>query len=255
MLKSLYLLAASVAILTSCFTMSTKSVAADTKPDYLSAQSFATTLELKYLLFLPKGCEVGGAKRWPLIMFLHGAGERGDDVWRTSIHGPTKYIKTHPDFPFILVSPLCPAGEKWSDDVLLRLLDSITNNYPVDTKRIYLTGLSMGGYGTWSLATTHPERFAAIAPICGGEGNIGVVLSKLDATRAPLLKKLPIWAFHGGKDPTVSVHESERMIDIFKKAGDEDVKLTIYPDALHDSWSATYANPELYDWFLKHQLK
>ncbi len=195
------------------------------------------------------------AKRWPLILFLHGSGERGTNIWRATIHGPTKFIEKHPEFPFILVTPQCPEGNKWSDDLLMGLLDSVTADYAVDTNRIYLTGLSMGGYGAWSLATTYPERFAAVAPICGGEGNIGVVLSMLDGVKGPALKKLPVWAFHGGKDNVVDVEESERMVKIFKKLGNEDVKLTIYPEATHNSWAVTYDNPELYEWFLQHELK
>jgi predicted peptidase len=113
----------------------------------------------------------------------------------------------------------------------------------------------MGGYGTWSLATTYPERFAAVAPICGGEGMIGIILSMMDQEKKPALKTLPVWAFHGGKDPVVPWDESDRMIKAFQKIGNKDVKLTTYPEANHNSWTVTYNNPELYTWFLQHQLK
>jgi predicted peptidase len=123
--------------------------------------------------------------------------------------------------------------------VLNALLDSVTRHYRVDKKRVYLTGLSMGGYGTWALAAAHPEKFAAIAPICGG-GN---------PADAPKLAKLPIWVFHGGKDTTVPLQRSQEMVDAIKSAGG-DPKFTIYPDAGHDSWTETYNNPEFYQWLL-----
>ena len=122
-----------------------------------------------------------------------------------------------------------------------------------ENTRIYLTGLSMGGYGTWTLGAAYPDKFAAIAPICGGGETITVLLS--GRSKKPALNSLGVWAFHGGKDNVVPVSESERMVDAMKKAGCQDVKLTVYPEANHDSWTATYNNPELYDWFLKHERK
>ncbi len=219
----------------------------------LSARKFAATIRGDYLLFLPKCYSATDAKRWPLILFLHGAGERGTNIWRAAIHGPVNFIKDNPDFPFILVTPQCPDGQKWSDAVVLGILDEVIAENAVDTNRIYLTGLSMGGYGTWSLATTYPERFAAAAPICGGEGTIGAVLSLGDKVKGPALKNLPVWAFHGGKDNVVPVEESKRMVTFLKKIGVKDVQLTIYPEATHNSWTQTYANPDLYRWFLSHE--
>ena len=207
-------------------------------------------LDADYLLFLPDGYGADPTKRWPLILFLHGAGERGANVWMVAKHGPPKIDTTAPNFPFIVVSPQCPNGEIWSDDLLLALLDQIEATYPVDLHHVYLTGLSMGGYGTWSLGLSHPERFAAIAPICGGGDYITPLLAEGHHKEA--LTSLGIWAFHGGKDPTVPTVESQRMVDYMKKLGVKEVKLTIYPDALHDSWTQTYANPELFSWFLQH---
>jgi predicted peptidase len=208
---------------------------------------------LDYLLFLPKGYDAKAEKRWPMILFLHGAGERGTNVWKVAVHGPPKNVATHPDFPFIVVSPQCPEHQVWSKDVLLALVDDITATYAVDTKRIYLTGLSMGGYGTWELALAHPEKFAAIVPICGGGQTISVLLVSPD--KASALRTLGVWAFHGGKDPVVPLAESQRMVDALKKANVEDVKLTVYPEAGHDSWTVTYNNPELYEWLLKHERR
>src|SRR2546423_11688190 len=119
------------------------------------------TFKINYLLFLPQGYEAKSEKRWPLILFLHGAGERGTNIWKVATHGPPKNVQEHPDFPFIVVSPQCPEGEHWLSEILLGLLDDVTRHYKVDVTRIYLTGLSMGGYGTWDLGATHPEKFAS----------------------------------------------------------------------------------------------
>src|SRR5437867_3637644 len=107
------------------------------------------TIQVNYLLFLPQDYDGKSAKRWPLILFLHGAGERGTNVWKVATHGPPKNVKEHPDFPFIVVSPQCLEGEHWSNDVLMALLDEVMGKYAVDPGRVYVTGLSMGGYGTW----------------------------------------------------------------------------------------------------------
>ncbi len=208
------------------------------------------TIEAQYLLHLPKGYEPAGRKKWPLLLFLHGAGERGSNLVNVAVHGPPKIVKKRADFPFILVSPQCPANQVWADETLLGLLDSVIGAYRVDTNRVYLTGLSMGGYGTWSLGVKHPERFAAIAPICGGGTTIDVLLAA--GVQSAALKSLGVWAFHGAKDPVVNVNESERMVAALKKAGAKDVQLTIYPEANHDSWTETYANEKLYEWFLVH---
>jgi len=211
------------------------------------------SIQLDYLLFLPKGYEAKSEKRWPLILFLHGAGERGTNVWKVATHGPPKNVTSNPDFPFIVVSPQCPEGEIWSNDSLLALLDEIAMKHAVDTNRIYLTGLSMGGYGTWRLGLTHPEKFAAIVPICGGGELITVLVA--NGQKAKALKTLGVWAFHGGKDPVVPLEESQRMVELVKKAGVRDAKLKIYPEAGHDSWTETYKDPELYEWLLKHERK
>jgi predicted peptidase len=244
------LLLALACALSACTT--TKNISA-MKPGQ-TAQKFSVTqtrtLAADYLLFLPDGYGADPAKKWPLILFLHGAGERGTDIWMVAKHGPPKIDTTATNFPFIVVSPLCPKGQKWSDDVLLALLDRIESEYPVDTKRVYLTGLSMGGFGTWSLGLSHPEKFAAIAPICGGGDYITPYLAEEEHKAA--LQSLPVWAFHGGKDPVVPHEESERMVKFLQQIGVKEVKLTIYPDALHDSWTQTYANPELFAWFLQH---
>jgi len=166
------------------------------------------------------------------------------------VHGPPKLVKRRPDFPFIVVSPQCPDGEIWSNETLLELLDDIIATHPVDTNRVYLTGLSMGGYGTWSLGMKYPDRFAAIAPICGGGSILDVLL--VPPGKQGALKRLPVWAFHGAKDNVVPLEQSEDMINALKKAGNQNTKLTVYPEAGHDSWTEAYNSQELYDWFLQH---
>lgn len=199
----------------------------------------------KYLLFLPE--DYGQKKqKWPMILFLHGMGERGDDLNKVKVHGPPKIVEKQKDFPFVVVSPQCPASDVWTEkpEVLINLLDDIVAGYDVDTERIYLTGLSMGGYGTWALAAKYPERFAAIVPICGGGKRF----------MARSLKDIPVWAFHGAKDYVVPLKESEEMVNAVKALGGN-ARLTVYPDTGHDSWTETYRNKELYSWFLGHRKK
>lgn len=217
-----------------------------------------------YLLHLPADYAGRPGERWPLILFLHGSGERGADVARVAVHGPPKLLHSGAKLSptedavapglaarFIVVSPQCPAGARWDNDALLALLDDVSQRHRVDTNRLYLTGLSMGGYGTWSLGLRHPARFAALAPVCGGGERIDVMMGARE--RPAEFKSLSVWAFHGGKDTAVPVSESERMIEALKKAGVKETQLTIYPEAGHDSWTETYANPKLYEWFLQHR--
>jgi predicted peptidase len=231
--------------------------AAEPNTDMQTAKEFkfqkVTQANVKYLLFLPKGYEANSGKRWPLMLFLHGAGERGSDVWKVATHGPPKIVAHNPDFPFILVSPQCPEGEIWSGDQLLGLLDEITKTLQVDPRRVYLTGLSMGGYGTWDLGLSHPDRFAAIVPICGGGQLINILLA--EGAKGKALKSLGVWAFHGGKDPIVPLEESQRMVEMLKKVGVKDVQLTVYPETGHDSWIQAYDDPKLYEWLLSHERK
>jgi predicted peptidase len=209
--------------------------------------------EMQYLVYLPKEYDAKSSKRWPLMLFLHGAGERGTNLQRVAIHGPPSLVKQGKSFPFIIVAPQCANDERWQNDSLVKLLDHVMVENKVDGGRVYLTGLSMGGYGTWKLALAYPEKFAAIAPICGGGEYIDALLAS--RAKAAALKSLPVWAFHGAKDNVVPLEESERMVDALKKIGVKDVKLTVYPEADHNSWSETYNNPEFYEWLLKHERK
>ena len=200
----------------------------------------AVKVTMKYLLYLPK--DYAQKDSWPLVLFLHGAGERGDNLELVKKHGPPKLIEAGKDFPFIVVSPQCPQGKWWEPMELATLLDEIVAKYKVDKDRIYVTGLSMGGFGTWSLAAYQPQRFAAIVPICGG-GEPFVTM---------LFAHVPAWVFHGAKDPTVPLERSQQMVEVLKHNGGN-VKLTVYPEAGHDSWTETYNNPQLYEWLLQQK--
>lgn len=200
------------------------------------------TLTANYLLYLPTDYN-NANKDFPLVLFLHGAGERGTDIEKVKIHGLPKLINQGKDFPFIVVSPQCPEDIFWNVDVLIALLDEIVNNYRVDTNRIYVTGLSMGGHGTWELAMRQPNRFAALAPVCGWA----------DTSKACSIAHIPTWVFHGAKDEVVPVKAAEDMVKALKNCG-SDVKLTIYSEANHDSWTETYNNEDLYKWFLEQSL-
>jgi predicted peptidase len=203
---------------------------------------------IHYLLYLPK--DYGKTdKKWPLMLFLHGAGERGSDLNLVKKHGPAKLTAEGKDFDFIIVSPQCPSNDWWpklTDDLIV-LVDDVAKKYNVGRKRLYVTGLSMGGFGTWSLIQKYPDKFAAAAPICGGGDSTALTLGQL--------KNMPIWVFHGAKDDVVPPGKSEEMVKALKAAGSQNVKFTLYPDAGHDSWTETYNNPQLYEWFLNHEKK
>lgn len=198
-------------------------------------------IETDYLLYLPDGYNAADTiTKWPLLMFLHGAGETGNDIEKVKVHGPARLIEEGKKFPFIVVSPQS-RQYGWRNHELMGLLGNLGSKYKIDDERVYLTGLSMGGYGTWSLAAEFPF-FAAIIPICGG-GN---------ANNAYKLRHMPIWCFHGAKDDIVPISQSQQMVDAVRKYN-EDVKFTIYPEANHDSWTETYTNDSIYDWLLQHK--
>jgi len=195
--------------------------------------------KLDYLLYLPQGYDKN-TKDVPLVLFLHG---KGDKLTRMERGGLPKQVERKKDHPFILVAPECPGGRGWAPRDLAPLLDDVSGTYRVDKDRVYVTGLSMGGFGTWSLAAAYPDRFAAIIPICGG-GN---------PASARKIKDLPIWVFHGVKDDVVPITRSEAMVNALEKAGAKGVKFTKYPDAKHDSWSETYRNPKVWEWLLSQK--
>jgi predicted peptidase len=209
-------------------------------------------LTMYYMLFAPKNYHDDG-EPWPLMLFLHGYGECGDnELERVKIHGPAKLVDSRADFPFVVVTPQCPRPEPnmeeirraWRPNQLMQLIDHVSENMNIDRTRLYVTGLSMGGYGTWRLVAAYPERFAAAVPICGGGE---------PANMAKALSRVPVWAFHGALDETVPLTQSQEMVDAVREAGG-DVKFTVYPDVGHNSWKPAYEDQKIYDWLLSKRL-
>lgn len=223
-------------------------LAADRQQPADFTQTVCKDVNLRHLVYLPEGYGADTTVTWPLILFLHGSGERGNELDRVKVNGLPKELAAGLDIPAIVLSPQCPAGAEWQSDLmvegLMALLDDAQVRYRVDPRRVYVTGLSMGGHGTWALATAHPDRFAAIAPVCG----IG------DPDQAFRMRRLPIWAFHGAKDTVIPVGAMQHMSDAMARVHG-DMRATIYPEAGHDSWSETYANPEFYTWLLQQETK
>jgi predicted peptidase len=212
--------------------------------------------QLKYRLLMPKDYSPEGTQTYPLVLFLHGAGERGDDNMKQLIHGTKEFVKeeNRQKYPCFVVVPQCPNDKRWVEvdwtldshqqpeesislELTRELLANLQKMFRIDSKRLYVTGLSMGGFGTWDLVTRTPDVFAAAVPICAGA----------DESLASRLTKLPIWAFHGEKDTVVKVERSRRMVDAIKKAGGSP-RYTEYPGVGHNSWAQAYADPEFMTW-------
>ncbi len=198
---------------------------------------------MHYVLYLPSGYENNVDQNYALVLFLHGAGERGTDLTKVLKHGPPKLAESK-DFPCIIVSPQCAEGQRWEAAALSQLLNQVERELRVDPNRIYVTGLSMGGYGTWNLIAAEPNRFAAAAPICGGG----------QPDTAEKIKHLPIWVFHGTDDKAVPHSASEAMVKALKEAG-SNVRFTSYQGVGHDSWTATYNDPVFWEWLLSQERK
>lgn len=196
-------------------------------------------LEHRYLALLPEDYYQQAERRFPVLLYLHGSGERGLDVNILKNSGPGRYLRANPELPLILISPQCLPNDWWHPEEVIDLLEEVCAKYRVDVDRVYLTGLSMGAYGVWDTALTYPDRFAALGPI-SGDGDWA------DASR---IKDVPTWVFHNAGDPIVRASASERFVDELRRLGAE-VRFTVYPRGGHDSWTATYRNPELYQWLL-----
>lgn len=203
-------------------------------------------ISVNYVLHFPENYK-NIKQDWPLIVFLHGSGERGDDLSKVSIHGPLKYIKNGNKLDAVILAPQCPEKEIWDKDILYTLIKEVILKNRINFTRVYLTGLSMGGYGTWDLALEYPELFAAVAPICGR-------INYTFIENASKLKDKPIWVFHGGKDEVVPLSNSERMVEAVKNIGGKP-KLTVYPNAGHDSWSEPYSDSNFYAWLFNQEQK
>ncbi|MEX2176098.1 MAG: prolyl oligopeptidase family serine peptidase [Pirellulaceae bacterium] len=243
-------------LLTLVAAMTATSRAAD--PDHrdrFQEQTFeAAGHKLLYRRLSPQKVEPG--VKYPLVVFLHGAGERGADNQKQLVHGMNDFAQDAmmAKYPAFVIAPQCPEGKKWVEvdwthdahttpqepseplAATLALIDDLLKSEPIDKSRVYITGLSMGGYGTWDALERRPELFAAAAPICGGGDPAGVAK----------YKDVPIWAFHGDKDTAVKPHRSREMIAALKAAGGQP-KYTEYAGVGHNSWAPTYSDPALYE--------
>lgn len=201
----------------------------------------------RFWLYLPERYANRDGKL-PLIIYLHGSSRRGRDIEKVKANGLPPVLDTKADFDFVVASPQAlsnhPWQECWRPDDLILLLDHLLAEYRIDPERVYLTGLSMGGYGTWACIGKHADRFAAAVPICGGG----------DPEWAPAMGPLPIWAFHGEEDHVVPIRRSREMVEAVERSGGN-ARLTSYPGVGHDSYTQTYANPELYQWLLQQQKR
>lgn len=196
--------------------------------------------ELGYAFHIPLNTK----EKKPLLIFLHGSGENGSDVEKVKIHGPFKYLKTH-QLDFYILAPQCPEGEQWNPDILYELILKIKKENNIDANRIYLTGLSSGGWGTYSLALKYPEMFAAVMPVSG-------FVDIIQLEEICKMEKIPVRIFHGLLDDIVPVSNDIAIYKELKKCNKE-VELTLFNDATHDCWTQVYENPETYDWMLKHK--
>jgi predicted peptidase len=206
--------------------------------------------DVNFLLYLPAAYATDQQKEWPLILYLHGSGEKGNDVQALTAQPLPETLAVQPGFPFIVASPqLGPEHETWAAMIepLEKLLDELQRTLRVDRQRVYLTGLSLGGAGAWELALHDPGRFAAVVPIAG--------FYRGDPNDICALKDIPTWVFHGAQDTIVPPSASQGMVEALKACGG-DPRFTLYPDADHiGSWREAYAQPELYTWMLSHSLK
>ncbi len=212
-------------------------------------QQAYTSSHLQYLLHLPESYRPDAAYQWPLILFLHGSGERGADPHKIKKYCLPRELESRPDFPFIVLSPLCPVDTRWIDTSasVMSLLDEILAQHNVDARRVYLAGFSMGGEGVWHMAVEHPDRFTAISPVAGKIPDVDDFLSRLC-----VLRDMPVWVFHGTADEFVPFENSQTLVDALKACG-ADVRFTVYDGLTHgQSSDTTYRDEQLYNWFLTH---
>lgn len=208
----------------------------------------AAGVEIRYWLYLPD--DFDPTKQWPLILFLHGSEERGMTIELAKREGLPELLDARKDFPFIVVTPQLPSGF-WDDyiDPIDELLAHVQETLPIAPDRLYLTGISLGGFGAWEYALRYPDRFAAVAPIAGGY----IFSSEEVPGDICKLKDLPIWAFHGEADTQVQPYQSQVLVDAIQQCGG-DIKFTLYPETDHQStWLKAYDDPALYEWFLVHK--
>jgi predicted peptidase len=231
-------------------------VSAHAQPHEAFEKLTFTTLSdtLPYRLLHPEKIEPDTL--YPLILFLHGAGERGHDNEQNLKYITELFLlpENRKQYPGFVLVPQCKVNARWTPEdwyakpnepinSVVELLDSLTITLPVDKNRVYVMGLSMGGYGTWYLITRYPEKFAAAIPICGGG----------DWNQAHVIRHIPTWVFHGKKDTVVLPEQSRKMVQALKKAGAKP-RYTEYKKAGHDSWTPAFREPDLLNWLFSHRL-
>ncbi len=244
--------------------LSAHSLLADELADKFEKKQFKSGdgQTLLYRFLAPAKLEAG--QKYPLVLFLHGAGERGDDNTKPLVHGVKTFatLEFLAKFPCFVVVPQCPENTKWADidwttnkvvipeqesptaKLVMQCLDGMEKDLPIDVRREYVTGLSMGGFGTWDAISRHPQRFAAAVPVCGG----------CDVSRAKKIAHVPVWTFHGDKDQVVKVDRTREIVEALKAAGGNP-KYTEYPGVGHDSWNGAYKNQDMYDWLFAQRRK
>lgn len=230
-----------------CFVALLQSCAAQSEPNLIDAEMETVIIEkLEYYLYYPENYESESQKEFPILLFLHGGGDSGDSLASIKRSGPPKMIVDGKQFPFLILAPQNPNPKKWwNTRAVNQLLDSIVENNRIDEKRIYLTGLSRGGGAAWEMAVQYPEKFAAMAVVCG--------MTPLPYA-AWIDKNMPIWVFHGEDDESIPISESVTMVDRLKGMG-YNVEFTRYPGVGHNSWIKAYKTEELYDWFMEQERK
>lgn len=246
-------------------TMGQSSDAKTDTPDFLRRTAVVGGQRYDYRVFVPKGWT--NKKKWPVILFLHGAGERGDDnIAQTRVGLGPAILRARDSFPFVVVMPQCPKGRWWPEAemraVAMKAFEDAVKEFNGDEARVYLTGLSMGGYGTWAIVRDNPGKFAALAVVCGGVSRPPSVPiprgeqegSSIEDPYAATARKVgptPVWAFHGSADMVVPVSESRKMVEAIKAAGGN-VRYSEYEGVTHNSWDRAYGEPELFTWLLSH---
>lgn len=232
---------------------------------FLSRSLTIGRAEYRYVVYVPR--DYDSSRTWPVILFLHGSGERGTDGWRQTIHGVANTIRFEPArVPAIVVFPQAPPETRWLDepaDAAMLALDRTIAEFHGDESRVYITGLSMGGYGTLHLAMAHPNRFAAAVVVCGGllphPSTTAVRQSPLTtggdpyAITASKLRNLPIWFFHGTDDTVIPVDESRHLVEELHRAGAADVHYTEYPGVGHGAWDHAYGEAAMWTWLFSQR--
>jgi predicted peptidase len=249
------------------FALAAAGLAAPPETGFLNRTVAVDGVTYRYQVFLPANWTPD--QKWPIVLFLHGAGERGDDGLAQTDVGLGHALRRFPDrYPAVVVLPQCRNDKFWSEPAMeaqaLAALERSSKEFNGDPARTYLTGLSLGGYGTWAIAVHHSGKFAAIAPVCGGvmpPGSARPMLPELESeggdpyvTAAKKVGSTPVWIFHGAADSVVPVAESQKMNAAVKAAGG-DVRYTEYPGVNHNSWDKAYAEPEFPKWLLSQKLR